>query len=1013
MTTPNRRGGGPGQSPGDGFFDEFPTPWNSQWVLKPPVDDPNTVDLTAGPGGGAMGTAGMGGTGGARPDGVDGVKSINTDRISALNNRNQNIVSALLGDAIPMLNSWEYLADALFNGLLAGFTGIEHFLETLWKVLTGQEIDLSFLSDTVREIFEALQTAFGPIGEFLDWLWTNVGQEIFQAIMGVLAWVYDEFSQLTGTTPEDALKDIFGFLAWLFSQFGTTIESVLKPIFEFLKWLFVEYGPVVNSFLKPLIQFLKTIWDGVGQATLTAIFSTLKGVWDTLGQTAINNIVDLFRNLTVLPSQNLLGILQDVVYFFKQITLTFGSIGNALVLSTNFNGLVTQVENNLRDVTGWITGLINGLTGGFFESVQQAISMVVGWVAQIPLIGPIISAIVPDEWENSAGRPAASLSDLKSFSAELVKTNSAIPASNLSGFVPPDLLPVVGPGFVGAGAPNLLTDPSFKSAAAVQEGAGWSWDSTTSRTSGDGGAAKVVGDGGVKQLFSNLVAVSPGQKLEVSVWVKWTKPTPARPTISLGIRGYDGESIKFTSPIDPRANIVTDSDGVPGNSSGWVKLSGTYQIPESTQEQPFTLTHVRMVLGVANAPYGTSVWFDEGVLKKVSLIGQKLIDGSTDGSNLADDIENTIGSDQWQDLLNRVAKKNNATPADVQATIEDFLDGDSIINGDKVKVGNISADVIAELQQTWSGLAKGSSGRDPGGAVALVSAINEIDKQRVAVVGISSVANQAILNSGSNKASIDDLNAKFIALRSYVVDLKYDVDGAVIRTGGTPRSASTPPGGAPRAYSEASDNFDRTSLGSGWSIARRRNGGNVILNGRTATFASSVVPGVTLVPDNVSLALVGSTSASPYQRIFSSYASTPGSPLAGTPGFNDLVGRANGPTVGVVARFYGNKNVKIFYRNGGMESDAYNPPNVFGTFTLPSAVTAGSMMEFYVGIKGRGEPAACYLKQGGWISQVVYMPASIVWAMGYGWGFGMGFGSSVAALMEPAQVDYWGAQDQS
>lgn len=277
MTTPNRRGGEPPKSLGD-VFAGLPAPWNGEWILKPPVDEANEVDLTAGPGGMSMGAGGTGGTGGSRPDGVDGVKSITTDRISGLNYRNRDVISALLGDTIPILSSWQVLSDALFNGLLSGFTSIENFIETIFKLVTGEEVDLSFLSDTARTILESFQTVITPIVEFIQWVWDNIGQDVLQAVLDLLAWVWGEFETLTGGNADDALRTLFTFLAWLFSEFGDSVESVLKPI-----------------------------------------FSTLKSLWVNVGQDSLDAVIDLISDLTQDLSLDLLGTLQRLAEFFQAI----------------------------------------------------------------------------------------------------------------------------------------------------------------------------------------------------------------------------------------------------------------------------------------------------------------------------------------------------------------------------------------------------------------------------------------------------------------------------------------------------------------------------------------------------------------------------------------------------------------------------------------------------------------------------------------------------------------------
>jgi hypothetical protein len=122
----------------------------------------------------------------------------------------------------------------------------------------------------------------------------------------------------------------------------------------------------------------------------------------------------------------------------------------------------------------------------------------------------------------------------------------------------------------------------------------------------------------------------------------------------------------------------------------------------------------------------------------------------------------------------------------------------------------------------------------------------------------------------------------------------------------------------------------------------------------------------------------------------------------------------------MVARFYNDpaRTVRLFYRSGTLEADPFNIPtiNQFGVFNLPSDLTSGSVLEFYVGNKSINDQTKCFVKVGTWSSGTATMNASQLSTMGKGWGFGGGnglsFPSPLAVSQYAGKVNFWGAQDQ-
>lgn len=971
--------------------------WMAQWVMRAQASPPagwelggeNDPESLLGASGASGGVGGSGASGPFTFPPGSYSESFYTNGLSAMNARTEDNIKAYYTDAMPLLISWQNAAESLFNFLLSGFTSVGNIIETLFKVLFGLDIDLNFLDDEIREIFEAIGVAITPIVKLFVGLWEFVDEHILQGIFEFLAWLWELF----GDAVEAVLKPIFEFLGWLWEGFGDFVEPILKPIFSivqwfldetfdiiedvvqfilpFIVWIFETFGGILDSIFKPALEFIAFAWDAVGEWAesvvdfigyvwenfgdavedfLKPVVDFVNNAWNTLGQPVWDDILGFFSNIT--ESFNGLNILEEAANFFKLVVDNFGSLVAGIPTAGDLLATISAFLGNV-----------------IVPTVTEGLQMLASWLTEIPVIGSVIAAIIPADWTNNNGQGPTTLADLAEYAAGLLTDRSVLPAMNLQGQVPADLLPIVTPGMVGSKSTNFVADSGFAAATQLQSGSGWGWDQYESYTS-EGGSARVYGDGGVKQLFSNLVAVSPGQEIYVEVYFKATKPLSFTPTVAVGLRGYQDDDVAFTQSLGSQ----TLSAG--STTFGWTKLSGSYKIPTSGM---FTdVQHCRLALIVTNAPSGTTVWFDDAVMNKVQLIGQAFVEGQQPGSNLADDIENSIGTYEWGLLVDRIAKKTGATIDDVQDTIDNFLTGNSNLNANNINAGNISSAFVSELKDTWNIIYKGA-----GNTSSL--------PPQAGVIGSALTALQASSQASSGHG------ADIIRLNGEINDLKSKV--AALLAGQTPPTIIT-----------AKDEFNRSgSLGSDW-VTEFYGGGSVSCDGANAVLNTGV-------NSNQFLSAVYNksgtkTSASQYQRVYVSIADKPGVPWpTGGPGFNDLLLRATSNKVCVVARFFSNRTVKLFYRNGSWENDIYNPSTTFGTITLPYEPTAGTTLEAFAGLKSGSDQTKFYVKSGGWESSAFSISPTVLAGLGSGWGFGIGNGFGVPAL--GAKVNYWGANDQT
>jgi hypothetical protein len=425
------------------------------------------------------------------------------------------------------------------------------------------------------------------------------------------------------------------------------------------------------------------------------------------------------------------------------------------------------------------------------------------------------------------------------------------------------------------------------------------------------------------------------------------------------------------------------------------------------------MTHVRLSLSVLNAPTGTSVWFDEASLRKVSLIRPSLVGGvGTSSDTLADDIENAVGVEQYQELLNKIAKTTGATLTDVQNTIEDFLDGDSEISGDQITSGQIASTYINELIDTWNRINGSINGPTTLADGTIDSAFAALTSFRETFSGNGTKINEAVSAANNAAGRVATLEKSYGELYAYAVSAAKDARAAAIKVGLVPETPVNPPSVPVIQFREANDSFNRTSLGSTWASDRKFNNlAAFVLDGNNARFKAADITTV----DSIGAAVhTGGGGLTEYQRVYAVLGSSPGLPFLGTPGYNDLIGRAASVTTCIVARFYGNNIVRLFYRNAGWEAYAWVPATTFGTFSLPAgvSVSSGAMIELYIGNKSISDQTKCSVRVGSWTSTAATVPASILPVLGRGWGFGGGNGISGVAAQQSALFDSWGAQDQ-
>lgn len=204
---------------------------------------------------------------------------------------------------------------------------------------------------------------------------------------------------------------------------------------------------------------------------------------------------------------------------------------------------------------------------------------------------------------------------------QLASGSVPVAGSAVSGTVKTNNMSVTPATSVSVKDTNLLVSQNFTASTTVASVGQWSWWGE------DGhlvkGCARVDCNGSQHDLVSNEVTVVAGENLTVSVYVKWAglSYTGSNP-IGLGVE-------KYRQGIDPDTNGVVFMDvggdditslASPASSSGWVKLTGEYTVPDKVDQLRFRFHAAPTVTA------GYVLW-DEAEFRKTDLIPDSAVPG--------------------------------------------------------------------------------------------------------------------------------------------------------------------------------------------------------------------------------------------------------------------------------------------------------------------------------------------------------------------------------------------------
>lgn len=272
---------------------------------------------------------------------------------------------------------------------------------------------------------------------------------------------------------------------------------------------------------------------------------------------AIASVLDIFGDVPILGQA-----LQQLAVILSGLRDAFGPLVEALDrIFGIFNG-------------DWLNGDF-----GLFDPLWEAVTNFFGVIT-----GPILTALLPV--------------------LEMIATWSVPFIDILTNIVDvvADLIQAIPLGHLTNEPKNILVAPTFDDIGTMEQGEGWAWDGAVGRSGN--GSARATAAGAVRELESGAIVVGEGQKVDVSVWLRWMGLAFTGTPIVIAIKRYSGTTFLGSQTI---SNINSPSV----NNPSWFNVTGGYTIPAGTDR-------IKLSFKMNATVTAGQMWVDDASLKKVT-----------------------------------------------------------------------------------------------------------------------------------------------------------------------------------------------------------------------------------------------------------------------------------------------------------------------------------------------------------------------------------------------------------
>ena len=539
----------------------------------------------------------------------------------------ENIVT-FFGNVMKFLGELNPL-DPNFDPIAA----IENFIETMLK-------PTNMIAMLIADATGSLGlTGFIPLENLaMDLIAEVVGgaQSLIDAILAALG-----FPPGSGTT-EDVNKlftdllDMLGNPANIATDLFDAGEAIIN---------------LITTMIKPTNLIAMLISDATGSAGVTGFIPIENLAMDVISGIVggAQDVIDAILAALGFPPGS--GTADDVDQFFTNLT---AMLGNPADFATDLFNEVTAVENFITsminptnllaplnpltsllfpgnvpglDASKIITGIFgtgqipnldaSKIVSGLFNALQIPgldATKIISGVFTVPQIPNLDASKIVTGVLNALQIPGLDASKIVTGLFNTLQIPGLDATKIVSGQFQQWLLPLIPVGSVGNIAPNMLANPTYATAASVNDVTGaWTWDSTVTHTADGTGSVKVIANGTLRQLLSDPpTPVANTHVLACSHWVEWSGASGTGACYKLSVIAYLAGALVSTTDLQ----IISS----PAASSGWIQLSGSYTVPNNVDSVRLQLT----VLPAATA--GTLHW-DDGSITKTNLFDQGFTSG--------------------------------------------------------------------------------------------------------------------------------------------------------------------------------------------------------------------------------------------------------------------------------------------------------------------------------------------------------------------------------------------------
>lgn len=264
---------------------------------------------------------------------------------------------------------------------------------------------------------------------------------------------------------------------------------------------------------------------------------------------------------------------------------------------------------------------------------------------------------------------------------ELAAGATPVSGTAVTGTVQTNAVSVAPATSVAVADTNLLIVQNFNDAGTVAEHGQWTWSGDDGHITA--GCAKwEFNGGGQDDLVSNEVTVVASERIQVTVWVKWSGLTYTGSTpVVLGVEKYRKSRDAETGGVTYLDVGGTDVAALtsPAADGDWKELSGTYTVPTSGVDQ------IRARLRVKAAVSAGAVLWDEIELKKLDLIPDSAVPGlQTSNDSVVNNLQGSPGTGYTTDDVAK-AYQNTAsalTAANAKIAVIDASSGSGSVAAD-------------------------------------------------------------------------------------------------------------------------------------------------------------------------------------------------------------------------------------------------------------------------------------------------------------------------------------------